>query len=337
MSQKKLSTEEREGMQRDALRAFTRHYPRTSADIANRVHGYHYTKYIMSYIYHMKSLLNRIMPEEEQETLHYPEGEQYKITDEVVRMYSGQTSFNSILPETNDYHAKIMALEDSKKIFTLEEDLNLPELPKTIVPFEIANKTIINNPDKIAVINCPCREVKGEDGCYPRDVCLVIGEPWASFAVAYGEDVDAHFVTQEEALKIVEQSHKAGLVQALFWKESQNNQTYAMCNCCGCCCTAMQAYTYAASPMFSGSGYKAEIDEDNCIDCGTCAEVCKFGALSCDSGMLEYDEEKCMGCGVCEGFCDQEAISMRRDDPSVCEPLDLDVLIPKYTPEEAQE
>lgn len=325
-----FTREEREAMQKDALKKFVRTYPRTTEGNANRVHGYHYTKYIMSYIYHMKNLLNKIMPEPEE--LVYPEGEQYKITDEVVKMYANQTSFNSIEPETNDYHAKVLTVEDAGKILSLKEDLNLPELPKTIVPFELANQTIINSPGEIAVITCPCREVKGEHGCHPRDVCLIIGEPWVSFAIAYGEDVNAKKITQQEALDIVKSQHDAGNVQALFWKESQNNSTYCICNCCLCCCTALQAYNYASSPMFSGSGYKAELDSEKCIDCGICAQNCKFLALEMVDGKLQYDAEKCMGCGVCVDKCPQGALSLVQDDPTVCEALDVDVLIPKYTP-----
>jgi ferredoxin len=46
----------------------------------------------------------------------------------------------------------------------------------------------------------------------------------------------------------------------------------------------------------------------------------------------EFKPEKCMGCGVCTDVCSQGCLSMTRDDPAVCEPLDVDVLIPLYTP-----
>ncbi|MDR3305012.1 MAG: 4Fe-4S binding protein [Clostridiales Family XIII bacterium] len=322
--------EERKAMEKDALRAFTLEFDRTEAGNNKRVHSYHYVKYIMPYIYHMKSLMNRIMPVPE--NIVKPAGPPYDEVHPVVKMYAAQTSFNSLTAETNDYHAKVLSLEDSGKILTLKEDLNLPELPKTVVPFEVANKTIIKNPESIAVITCPCREIKGEDGCYPRDVCLLLGEPWVSFALAFGGDVNARKITQEEALCIVRQQHEAGNVQAIFWKASQNDRTYCICNCCLCCCTALQAYNYANSPMFSGSGYKAVWDADACVNCGVCAGRCKFGALAMTDGKLTYRAEKCLGCGVCADKCPAGALTLTRDDPAVCEPLDVDVLVPKYTP-----
>ncbi|MDR0357357.1 MAG: 4Fe-4S binding protein [Clostridiales Family XIII bacterium] len=325
-----LTPEERKALRKDAVKLFTKEFERTEKGNNNRVHSYHYTKYALSYIYHMKSLLNRIMPQKE--PLVHPEGEKYAETDDVVKMYAAQTSFNSIMPETNDYHAKVLTIEDAGKILTLKEDLNLPELPKTVVPYEIANKTILKNPDRIAVITCPCREVKGDAGCYPRDVCLVLGEPWVSFALAFGGDLNARAITSEEALAIVKQQHEMGNVQAIFWKKSQNERTYAICNCCMCCCTALQAYNYANSPMFAGSGYKVVFDDEMCVNCGACVKRCKFGALSAGENAPEFKPEKCMGCGVCTDVCAQGCLSMTRDDPSVCEPLDVDVLIPLYTP-----
>jgi len=51
---------------------------------------------------------------------------------------------------------------------------------------------------------------------------------------------------------------------------------------------------------------------------------------------MVFDSNKCYGCGVCESKCPTDALSMIRDDPSVSEPFDLDVLIPKYTPQKEE-
>ncbi|MDR1961110.1 MAG: 4Fe-4S binding protein, partial [Gracilibacteraceae bacterium] len=185
-------------------------------------------------------------------------------------------------------------------------------------------------PESLAVIDCPCRAARGDEGCLPRDVCLVLGEPWVSFVMAYGEDSHPRQITQEEAVEICERQHAAGNVQAIFWKESQNNRTYAICNCCICCCTALQAYNYVHTPMLAGSGYKCLIDGEKCNACGKCAGKCKFFALKIENHELLYDEEKCLGCGVCVRQCPNGAVSLRQDNPSACEPLDVEKLIPLY-------
>ncbi|NLB34594.1 MAG: P-loop NTPase [Elusimicrobia bacterium] len=49
------------------------------------------------------------------------------------------------------------------------------------------------------------------------------------------------------------------------------------------------------------------IDRDLCIKCGTCREVCGFGAISED---IVVDPLACEGCAVCSWNCPQEAITM---------------------------
>jgi len=72
--------------------------------------------------------------------------------------------------------------------------------------------------------------------------------------------------------------------------------------------------------MLASSGYVAEVDCTTCVACGSCAEVCPFGALRVDDGVLSIDRAACMGCGVCVAACPQDALSLERD-PAKGEPL----------------
>ena len=56
------------------------------------------------------------------------------------------------------------------------------------------------NPDHI-VVWMPCRTYK-ENPCLPLDVCLVIGEPFASFVIEHNPD-KARWITQVEAAAII--------------------------------------------------------------------------------------------------------------------------------------
>ncbi len=64
---------------------------------------------------------------------------------------------------------------------------------------------------------------------------------------------------------------------------------------------------------FSG-GRTASIDPQRCTSCGTCAELCRFGAIrvpsSGDPSCYEIDPVSCEGCGVCADHCPNRAISM---------------------------
>jgi MinD superfamily P-loop ATPase len=61
------------------------------------------------------------------------------------------------------------------------------------------------------------------------------------------------------------------------------------------------------------AGHRAVIRPDACAGCGTCAEVCRFGAIDTvrnDAGATAYrvDPIACEGCGVCVHFCPADAI-----------------------------
>ncbi|PID72292.1 MAG: (4Fe-4S)-binding protein [Desulfobulbus propionicus] len=56
---------------------------------------------------------------------------------------------------------------------------------------------------------------------------------------------------------------------------------------------------------FMGGGI-AEIDPDKCTECGTCKDVCRFGAIS-DGFVVE--PIGCEGCGVCVDMCPEQAIT----------------------------
>lgn len=54
----------------------------------------------------------------------------------------------------------------------------------------------------------------------------------------------------------------------------------------------------------------AVIDESLCSNCGTCMEVCRFGAVIKTSDGYQIDEYSCEGCAACEFACPEKAISM---------------------------
>jgi MinD superfamily P-loop ATPase len=87
---------------------------------------------------------------------------------------------------------------------------------------------------------------------------------------------------------------------------------HAICNCCACCCGAMQTQRNG-TPMLASSGYVAQVDGDLCAGRGTCAEYCQFAAISADDGLACIDGTVCMSRGVCVAHCSQEAISLVRD------------------------
>lgn len=60
----------------------------------------------------------------------------------------------------------------------------------------------------------------------------------------------------------------------------------------------------------------AVIDQERCINCGLCVEVCPEQALGMDSRYeVVVDASKCTGCGICVNRCPIEAICLSAPMP----------------------
>lgn len=228
-------------------------------------------------------------------------------------------AYNEDRPTFADgYHGKVVSFEAATQLVTIEEDITLTDLEQ-IVPYARARDIVLQHPDHIVVMECPCRSVR-PNSCEPLDVCLVIGEPFAGF-VAEHHPQRSRWISQAEAVDILRAEQERGHVSHAFFKDAMLGRFYAICNCCSCCCGAMQAYK-RGTPMLASSGYVASVDEALCAGCGLCADACQFGAIEVDGGRAVVDLNNCMGCGVCVAACPQEAFVLVRD-PSRGEPLEI--------------
>jgi ferredoxin len=222
----------------------------------------------------------------------------------------------------DSYHGKVMPLEPARRLVLVNEEIKLPDLEQ-VIPYKRARSLILKNPDHIAVLECPCRSAR-PNPCLPLDVCLIVGEPFASFVVEHHPQ-RARRITSLQAVEILEQEDQRGHVHHAFFKDAMLGRFYAICNCCACCCGAMQAQRNG-TPMLASSGYVCHVDELLCIGCASCTETCQFGALSVVNGTSQVDQACCMGCGVCVGQCEQGALSLL-PDPARGIPLEIQDLM----------
>jgi ferredoxin len=220
------------------------------------------------------------------------------------------------------YHGKVVTLETATELVKVGRDVNLGDLEQ-VIPYALARDIVFQNPDHIIALECPCRSAR-PNPCLPLDVCLIVGEPFASFVSEHHPD-RARWVTGEQATRILEEEHARGHVHHAFFKDAMLGRFYAICNCCECCCGAMQAH-FNGVPMLASSGFVAVADEAACAGCGSCADSCQFGAIDLAGGRSRVDWDACMGCGVCVDICSCGALSLARDERKGI-PLDMRALL----------
>lgn len=150
----------------------------------------------------------------------------------------------------------------------------------------------------------------------PWDVCLTFDNVARSLA-EHGDY--ARLISKEEAKEVLERSYESNLVQI---GENVREHPAFICNCCGCCCEALQA-ARRFSPMqpVATTNYMPRVSAKTCIGCGKCAKVCPILAISMKEGRPVIDGEICLGCGVCARNCPTKAISLERRPIQVITPV----------------
>jgi ferredoxin len=248
--------------------------------------------------------------------------------EEMLTAIAWQIGENAGSAETSLYHGKVVRHQDALKLVKQKEDVRLTPSER-VIPFKIARDIVLENPGSIVLGTCPCRSA-APDPCLPpgeRDVCMFLGDPWASFMDEQNDTY--HRISQEQAAKVLEDCHARGFVHTAYFEHAAGNRLDAICNCCSCCCMGVRMWNLLEGklPLLAPSGYVAEVGDD-CNGCGLCADgLCNFSAISLseDGQTAVIDMEKCMGCGVCEDQCPVEALHLRRE-PAKGDPLDLDEL-----------
>jgi electron transport complex protein RnfB len=193
-----------------------------------------------------------------------------------------------------------------------------------ILPYEVVSN-LIRSSGTIAVSDCACRMI--EQYCNaPIETCFDFNNV-AEFLI---EKSLARRVSPEEALAILDETEKAGLVHC-----GNNNADKAnkICNCCACCCLFLRGLTEFNNPhAIATSSYLAFVLEDKCTGCGICSiGRCQVKAINPWENKARVLAERCIGCGLCASACPEGSIQLRKrehapDVPQTLKDMGLQVL-----------
>ena len=70
---------------------------------------------------------------------------------------------------------------------------------------------------------------------------------------------------------MIDAAEKEGLVHCTY--NLEHDQMF-VCNCCSCCCGAMQAWQNG-TPMLASSGYEGDVEPAACVGCGASRGDCE--------------------------------------------------------------
>ena len=120
---------------------------------------------------------------------------------------------------------------------------------------------------------------------------------------------------REQAKALFKKIEEEGLVHLGFYgytRSADEPQFVGCCNCCGDCCAILRGTNdLGLEEGPQRANYRAAIDLENCIQCGTCIERCQVNAIAeKEDGSPRVDLSRCIGCGVCVISCPGEAIEL---------------------------
>ncbi|MCG2714876.1 MAG: 4Fe-4S dicluster domain-containing protein, partial [Candidatus Marinimicrobia bacterium] len=195
-----------------------------------------------------------------------------------------------------------------------------------VLDYERAGE-VIKTASHRAVGMCYCRHKNlhiGEVCDAPMDICMTFNVSAASLSKhGFARKIDV-----AECLDLLQLAYENKLVQ---FGSNVREQVNFICNCCGCCCEAMNAARRFGilNPVHT-TNFIPEIREKDCNGCAKCVSICPVEAMTLVSAndphkpkakRAKLNEDICLGCGICVNACEKDCIALKAREKRVITPL----------------
>jgi len=193
-----------------------------------------------------------------------------------------------------------------------------------VLDYERASE-VIRTASRRGVALCYCRHKMRHLGMAcgaPLEICMTFNGA-AEPLIRHGFAREAGLT---EMLDLLRQAYELRLVQ---FGENVREGVNFICNCCGCCCEAMQAARrFSFLHPVHTTNFMPVTDAGRCCGCGLCARVCPVAAVRLEEDparpgrkTARADPELCLGCGVCARACVSGAVRLAARGRRVLTPL----------------
>ncbi len=177
-------------------------------------------------------------------------------------------------------------------------------LPQDAEPSENIAE-VIKQSGHWSVSTCSCRlphwiADPGNHCKHLLETCLLMGN-LSRWCVEHGM---ARELTYDQAAELLRKCNEDGLVHTC-------DPLWNVCNCCTDCCVLLIGLREIGAPLLERSDFVAQIDEERCTACGTCADRCPVDAIDLD-GFAAVKDDLCIGCGVCVSTCQAKSANLVR-------------------------
>lgn len=194
------------------------------------------------------------------------------------------------------------------RIFVQESQLQ-DEYALEVLDYERATN-VIDTSEHAGVSMCYCRHKNEHLGTAcdaPMGICMTFNTTAATL-IKHGH---ARSVSKEECHDLLQLARNNDLVQ---FGENVRSRVNFICNCCGCCCEALNAIRRFGVAQTICSNFITAIAITKCIGCGKCAKICPLSAIEIkENGSNKHAEiisTSCIGCGVCIRHCPAKALGL---------------------------